>query len=150
MLWERKIKLEREMAEVMDPSVGTDVVGAMRREVHRMQLRLGDLGRLQERLIADMERSISKRDTINTKVGPEWQRSAVRRGGRLRDLPGACWATLPLVQATLQGMCNSDSPAAHSGSSACTMSSVPRNGPSAECASAALLFHPGVNAAASA
>ena len=69
MLWERKIQLEREMAEVMDPSVGTDVVGAMRREVHRMQLRLGDLGRLQERLIADMERSISKRETINTKVG---------------------------------------------------------------------------------
>lgn len=89
MLWERKIQLEREMAEVMDPSVGTDVVGAMRREVHRMQLRLGDLGRLQERLIADMERSISKRDTINTKVGVEWQRSQGQRGWQLSSLQGA-------------------------------------------------------------
>lgn len=47
MLWERKIQLEKEMAAVMDPTVGQDVVGEMRKEIHRMQLRLGELMRLQ-------------------------------------------------------------------------------------------------------
>ena len=68
MLWERKIQLQKEMQEVLDPTVGTDVVGAMRREIHRMELRLGDLGRLQEKLISDMERAINKRETISMKV----------------------------------------------------------------------------------
>lgn len=68
MLWERKIQLEAEMAEVMDPTVGADVVGAMRKEIHRMQLRFAELGRLQERLISEMERSINKRETISYKV----------------------------------------------------------------------------------
>ena len=51
MLWERKIILEREMAEVLDPTVGQDVVGDMRKEIHRMELRHGELMRLQEKLM---------------------------------------------------------------------------------------------------
>lgn len=69
MLWQRKIELEREMNDVLDPTVGGDVVGAMKREIHRMQLRAGELGRLQEGLLLDLERSIAKRDTITLKVG---------------------------------------------------------------------------------
>ena len=68
MLWQRKIELEREMNDVLDPTVGGDVVGAMKREIHRMQLRAGELGRLQEGLLLDLERSIAKRDTISLKV----------------------------------------------------------------------------------
>ncbi|KAK9829105.1 hypothetical protein WJX72_003917 [[Myrmecia] bisecta] len=67
LLWERKLQLEAEMAEVMDPTVGTDVVGAMRKEIHRMTLRLTELARMQERLIQEMERCIAKRDTITFK-----------------------------------------------------------------------------------
>ncbi len=47
MLWERKIALEKEMAEVMDPTVGQDVVGEMKKEIHRMTLRHAELMRLQ-------------------------------------------------------------------------------------------------------
>lgn len=68
MLWQRKIELEREMDDVLDPSVGGDVVGAMKKEIHRMQLRAGELARIQESLLLDLERSIAKRDTIALKV----------------------------------------------------------------------------------
>ena len=68
MLWQRKIELEREMNDVLDPSVGGDVVGAMKKEIHRMQLRAGELARIQESLLLDLERSIAKRDTIALKV----------------------------------------------------------------------------------
>ncbi|DBA91706.1 TPA: hypothetical protein ACH3X1_003305 [Trebouxia sp. C0004] len=67
MLWQRKIELEREMNDVLDPSVGGDVVGAMKKEIHRMQLRAGELARIQESLLLDLERSIAKRDTIALK-----------------------------------------------------------------------------------
>jgi hypothetical protein len=52
MLWERKLLLEKEMRDVLDPSVGQDVVGEMRKEIHRMQLRHGELMRLQDKLMA--------------------------------------------------------------------------------------------------
>ena len=67
-LWERKIQLERETQEALDPTVGTDVVGAMKKEIHRMQLRHRELLRKQEMLIKEMERAIAKRDMIATKV----------------------------------------------------------------------------------
>jgi peptidoglycan hydrolase CwlO-like protein len=67
MLWERKIMLEKEMAAVLDPTVGQDVVGEMKKEIHRMELRLGELMRLQEKLMTDMERSLSKREVIAVK-----------------------------------------------------------------------------------
>ena len=56
------------MNDVLDPSVGGDVVGAMKKEIHRMQLRAAELSRIQESLLLDMERSITKRDTIALKV----------------------------------------------------------------------------------
>ncbi len=51
MLWERKLMLEKEMHEAMDPSVGQDVVGEMKREIHRMNLRHAELMKLQEKLM---------------------------------------------------------------------------------------------------
>ena len=56
------------MNDVLDPSVGGDVVGAMKKEIHRMQLRAAELSRIQESLLLDLERSITKRDTIALKV----------------------------------------------------------------------------------
>jgi hypothetical protein len=64
MLWERKIQLQREMLEALDPTVGDDVIGAMKKEIHRMELRYSELQRLQEKLVADMELGISKRSVI--------------------------------------------------------------------------------------
>lgn len=67
MLWERKIQLEKEMQDVLDHTVGQDVVGEMKKEIHRMQLRHGELMRLQERLMQDLEKSLSKRELIGMK-----------------------------------------------------------------------------------
>ncbi|GMH42071.1 hypothetical protein BSKO_09990 [Bryopsis sp. KO-2023] len=67
MLWERKIQLEHEMQNVLDPEVGQDVTSAMKKEIHRMELRHAELLRIQEKLMQEMERSISKRDVIATK-----------------------------------------------------------------------------------
>jgi len=67
MLWERKIQLQKEMLEALDPNVGDDVIVAMQKEIHRMELRYSELMRLQEKLIQEMERGISKRGIIGIK-----------------------------------------------------------------------------------
>lgn len=38
-LWERKIQLEREMQETIDPTIGQAEVQQMKKEIHRMELR---------------------------------------------------------------------------------------------------------------
>merc|ERR1719238_186998 len=71
MLWERKIHLEREMQEALDPSVGQVESTAMKKEIHRMELRLDQLKRRQEQMIMEMERAIHKRDAIALKYEPK-------------------------------------------------------------------------------
>lgn len=51
----------------IDPTLGNEVVVVMRKEIHRMKLRLAEVLGQQERLIGDMERAILKRDNIATK-----------------------------------------------------------------------------------
>merc|ERR1711869_137471 len=67
MLWERKIHLEREMQEALDPAVGQVESTAMKKEIRRMELRLDQLKRRQEQMIMEMERAIHKRDAISLK-----------------------------------------------------------------------------------
>ena len=67
MLWERKIILEKEMQEVLDPTVGQDVVGEMKKEIHRMELRHGELMKLQEKLMGDLEKALNKREVVAVK-----------------------------------------------------------------------------------
>lgn len=67
MLWERKIQLEKETQAALDPEVGNDVVTAMKKEIHRMEHRHAELMRRQEALIQEMEKSIYKRELIQTK-----------------------------------------------------------------------------------
>jgi len=43
LLWERKITLEKEMQEALDPTIGQTEIVAMRMEIHRMELRLNVL-----------------------------------------------------------------------------------------------------------
>lgn len=47
--------------------MGNEVVVVMRKEIHRMKLRLTEVLGQQERLIGEMERAILKRDNIATK-----------------------------------------------------------------------------------
>merc|ERR1719265_867674 len=71
LLWERKITLEKEMQEALDPNVGQADSSAMKKEIHRMELRLSQLKRKQETMIAEMERTINKRDAIQLKYEPK-------------------------------------------------------------------------------
>merc|ERR1711881_826559 len=75
MLWERKIHLEREMQEALDPAVGQVESTAMKKEIHRMELRLDQLKRRQEQMIMEMERAIHKRDAITLKNEPKAKKS---------------------------------------------------------------------------
>merc|ERR1719316_1268123 len=71
MLWERKIHLEKEMQEALDPSVGQAETTTMKKEIHRMELRYEQLKRRQDQMIQEMERVIHKRDTIQLKYEPK-------------------------------------------------------------------------------
>merc|ERR1712070_1028566 len=75
MLWERKIHLEREMQGALDPAVGQVESTAMKKEIHRMELRLDQLKRRQEQMIMEMERAIHKRDAISLKHEPKAKKS---------------------------------------------------------------------------
>lgn len=70
MLWERKIHLEKEIHETLDPSAGQAETAHMRKEIHRMELRRDQLKRRQEQMIVEMEMSIRKRDSITLKYAP--------------------------------------------------------------------------------
>merc|ERR1712151_1407729 len=71
LLWERKITLEKEMQEALDPNIGQADSSAMKKEIHRMELRLEQLKRRQEQMIMEMERAIHKRDAIALKYEPK-------------------------------------------------------------------------------
>ena len=43
LLWDRKIKLEKEMQETLNPEVGQNELQELKKEIHRMELRLEDL-----------------------------------------------------------------------------------------------------------
>ena len=71
LLWERKIQLEREMQDALDPTIGQTEIVAMKKEIHRMELRYQQLLKKQEEMIKDMERSVFKRETIQLKYLPK-------------------------------------------------------------------------------
>ncbi|KFW67451.1 Coiled-coil domain-containing protein 40, partial [Pygoscelis adeliae] len=64
MLWEKKIQLTREMRAAVDSETGQGKIQAMRTEIHRMQVRYGRLMKQQEKMIRDMEASVSRREAI--------------------------------------------------------------------------------------
>ena len=61
-----------------------DVVGEMKREIHRMELRKHDLERTKEQLVKELERAIEKRGTISVK-GRAAAVNAKKRGGKLTE-----------------------------------------------------------------
>jgi hypothetical protein len=69
LLWEKKIQLERETQDALDPEYGQGEIKGMRKEIHRMKLRLQQLKRQQEKMCAEMERTVYKHDTIRVGVG---------------------------------------------------------------------------------
>ncbi|XP_075760222.1 coiled-coil domain-containing protein 40 isoform X5 [Pelodiscus sinensis] len=64
MLWEKKIQLAKEMRAAVDSDTGQGEIRAMRTEIHRMQVRYSQLTKQQEKMIRDMEATVSRRETI--------------------------------------------------------------------------------------
>jgi len=71
LLWERTIQLEKEMQDALDPNIGQSEIVAMKKEIHRMELRYEQLRKKQEQMIKDMERAVFKRETIQLKYLPK-------------------------------------------------------------------------------
>ena len=71
LLWERKIQLEKDMQDSLDPTIGQTEIVAMRKEIHKMELRYDTLRKQQEKMIKDMERAVFKRETIQLKYLPK-------------------------------------------------------------------------------
>ncbi|KAI9143946.1 hypothetical protein BKA69DRAFT_1026299 [Paraphysoderma sedebokerense] len=67
LLWDKKIQLAKETQAALDPNVGAQEIREMTSEIHRMELRYSALQKLQEKLIAEMERSITRRETIGNR-----------------------------------------------------------------------------------
>jgi hypothetical protein len=67
LLWEKKLQLDKDTREVLDPSSGQAETVEMEKEVHRMRVRLDTLKREQERLVTEMERAIYKREMIEAR-----------------------------------------------------------------------------------
>jgi coiled-coil domain-containing protein 40 len=88
MLWERKIQLAQETQSAVDSDIGQGEIKAMKSEIHRMEVRYTQLMRQQELLIQDMEKSVSRRDTIMTRGEAEnkLKQKAVTRGSLQRDI----------------------------------------------------------------
>ena len=67
VLWEKRITLEVETQEALDPSVGAAELAAMGKDIARMRTRYEAVKREQERLVSEMERAIEKREIIALK-----------------------------------------------------------------------------------
>jgi chromosome segregation ATPase len=90
LLWEKKIQLAEEIkAAIVDPD-GEGESAAMKKEIHRMELRLVQLNRQRELLIQEMERAVERRGDINMRAkvasrsNDDSTRTAVQK--QLRDL----------------------------------------------------------------
>lgn len=55
------------MQDALDPTVGQTEIQELKKEIHRMELRLDDLRKKQETIIAEMDRAVYKRETIQLK-----------------------------------------------------------------------------------
>ncbi|NWW84172.1 CCD40 protein, partial [Rhynochetos jubatus] len=67
-LWEKKIQLAKEMRATLNSKTRQGEIQAMRTKIHRMRVRYGQLMKQQEKMVRDMEASVSRRETIATRA----------------------------------------------------------------------------------
>jgi len=66
-----RFNLRRKCKTLYDPNIGQTEIVAMKKEIHRMELRYEQLRKKQEQMIKDMERAVFKRETIQLKYLPK-------------------------------------------------------------------------------
>ncbi|XP_062392091.1 coiled-coil domain-containing protein 40 [Sardina pilchardus] len=64
MLWDKKTQLVRETRSAVDSEIGQGDIRTMKTEIHRMEVRYGQLVKQQERLLRDMEAVVARRESI--------------------------------------------------------------------------------------
>ncbi|XP_069697468.1 coiled-coil domain-containing protein 40 isoform X4 [Periplaneta americana] len=65
LAWEKKLQMAQETKKSFECERGKEGdVGAMKSEIHRMQVRYSQLRKAQEKLIGDLEHCVSRRDAI--------------------------------------------------------------------------------------
>ncbi len=67
MIWEKRIQIAKEMKAAVDSEAGQGEIREMKYEIHRMRVRYAELMKQQEKLVRDMEASVSRRDMIITR-----------------------------------------------------------------------------------
>lgn len=67
MLWEKKIEIQKELQQTLDPEVGQTEILQMKKEIHSMEQTLQDLVRSQKQKIHEMEKAVTKREIIINK-----------------------------------------------------------------------------------
>ena len=55
------------MQERLDPNNGQKEIQELRKEIHRMELRLDDISKKQENVIMEMQRAVFTRETVQLK-----------------------------------------------------------------------------------
>ncbi|XP_017878260.1 coiled-coil domain-containing protein 40-like [Ceratina calcarata] len=73
--WEKKIQLMQDTIKNMKDEQTAGGIASMRSEIHRMEMRLSYLKKIQEKLIRDMELCITRRDIIMDKVFSKHKRN---------------------------------------------------------------------------
>ncbi|XP_054004986.1 coiled-coil domain-containing protein 40 isoform X1 [Hylaeus anthracinus] len=66
--WEKKVQLLHETIKEIKDERSAGAIPSMKNEIHKMEMRLSHLRRIQEKLIHDMELCIGRRDIIITKA----------------------------------------------------------------------------------
>ncbi|CAL8333570.1 unnamed protein product [Lota lota] len=64
MLWEKKSQLARETRSAVNSDVGQGDIRSMKAEIHRMEVRYGQLQKQQERLLRESEATVTRRETL--------------------------------------------------------------------------------------
>jgi chromosome segregation ATPase len=98
MVWEKKIQLGKETHAVVAASKDGDEASAMKKEIHRMELRLDQLKRRQEQLVKEMERAIYKREDIATKFKAQGKSGPVETKARVQRAVADLKRTLAAAQ----------------------------------------------------
>ena len=83
------------MQDAFDTTIGQTEIVAMKKEIHRMELRYEQLRKKQEEMIKDMERSVFKRETIQLKYLPKVEKKNAQDKCKLQLINLIIYLQLP-------------------------------------------------------
>lgn len=89
LLWERKIQLEKEMQEKLDPNFGQSEIKNLKKQIHLLELQIDDVRKNQDQQIISIERAVYKRESIQLKYTNRGKKDLKKRKSKLRVTLGS-------------------------------------------------------------